>query len=97
MWIHEGFANYAEALFTEYYYGKQAGDDYVIGLRKNIVNDTPVIAHYGVNQEGSEDMYWKASNMLHTIRQVINNDSLFRAMLAGLNDSFYFKLLQHSK
>jgi aminopeptidase N len=89
MWIHEGFANYAEALFTEYYYGKEAGDDYVIGLRKNIVNDTPIIAAYGVNKEGSEDMYWKAANMIHTIRQVINNDSLFRQILIGLNKTFY--------
>jgi aminopeptidase N len=89
MWIHEGFANYAEALFTEYYYGKEAGDDYVIGLRKNIVNDVPIIAPYGVNKEGSEDMYWKAANMIHTIRQVINNDSLFRQILIGLNKTFY--------
>jgi len=89
MWIHEGFANYAEALFTEYYYGKEAGDDYVIGLRKNIVNDTPIIAPYGVNKEGSEDMYWKAANMIHMIRQVINNDTLFRQILIGLNKTFY--------
>jgi len=89
MWVHEGFANYAEALFTEYYYGKKAGDDYVIGLRKNIVNDVPVISPYGVNKEGSEDMYWKASNMIHTIRQVINNDSLFIKILKGLNTTFY--------
>ena len=89
MWIHEGFINYSEALFTEYYYGKKAGEDYVIGLRNNIVNDVPIIAPYGVNKEGSEDMYYKAANMLHTIRQVINNDSLFREILRGLNKTFY--------
>jgi len=89
MWVHEGFTNYSEALFTEYYYGKEAGDDYVIGLRKNIENKEPIITPYGVNDEPGEDIYYKASNMLHTIRQVINNDSLFRQILRGLNKTFY--------
>ncbi|HET7119148.1 MAG TPA: M1 family metallopeptidase [Hanamia sp.] len=89
MWIHESFANYAEALFTEYYYGKEAADEYVTGIRKNIKNDKPIIAHYGVNEEGSEDMYYKGANMIHTIRQIINNDEKFRNILTGLNKTFY--------
>ena len=91
MWIHESFANYAEALFTDYYYGKKAGDEYVIGVRKNVQNDKPVIAHYGVNEEGSGDMYYKGGNMLHTIRQIINNDEKFRNILRGLNKNFIIK------
>jgi aminopeptidase N len=89
MWIHESFANYAETLFTEYYYGKQAGTDYVMGVRKNIMNDKPIIAHYGVNEEGSGDMYYKGGNMIHTIRQIINDDEKFRNILRGLNRTFY--------
>ena len=89
MWIHESFTNYSETLFTEYYYGKQAGTDYIVGVRKNIVNDKPIIAHYGVNEEGSGDMYYKGGNMIHTIRQVINNDEKFRNILRGLNKTFY--------
>jgi len=89
MWIHESFTNYSETLFTEFYYGKEAASAYVIGTRKNIINDVPIIAAYGVNKEGSGDMYYKGGNMLHTIRQVINNDSLFREILRGLNKTFY--------
>ncbi|TMI61986.1 MAG: M1 family metallopeptidase [Bacteroidetes bacterium] len=89
MWVHEGFTAYSETLFTEYYYGKEAGRDYVIGTRSEIENDRPVIGPYGVNKEGSGDMYYKGSNMLHTIRQVINDDSLFRQILRGLNKTFY--------
>lgn len=89
MWIHESFANYGEALFTEYYYGKKAADEYVIGVRKNIRNDKPIIAHFGVNEEGSGDMYYKGGNMIHTIRQIINNDEKFRNILRGLNKTFY--------
>jgi aminopeptidase N len=89
MWIHESFTNYSETLFTEYYYGKEAAGAYVIGTRKRIVNDVPIIAPYGVNKEGSGDMYYKGGNMLHTIRQAINNDDLFRKILRGLNKIFY--------
>ena len=89
MWVHEGFATYSESLFTEYYYGKKAGSEYVIGLRKAIKNDVPVIAPYGVNTKGSTDMYYKGANLLHTIRQVINDDEKFRMLLRGLNAHFY--------
>lgn len=89
MWIHESFTNYSESLFVEYYYGKEAGATYVRGTRKNIRNDQPIIGQYDVNNEGSGDMYYKGGNMLHTIRQIINNDEKWRQILRGLNRTFY--------
>jgi aminopeptidase N len=89
MWIHESFTNYSESLFVEYYHGKDAGFEYERGLRKNIQNDKPIIGHYGVNNEGSGDMYHKGSNMLHTLRQIVNNDEKWRTILRGLNSTFY--------
>jgi len=91
MWVHEGFTSYSEVLFTEYHYGKAAGNEYAIGLRKGIRNTEPVIGTYGVNKEGSGDMYPKGASLIHTIRQVIDNDSLFRQILRGLNKTFYHK------
>lgn len=91
MWVHEGFTNYSESLFTECEFGTKAGSEYVIGLRKNISNDIPVQGPYGVNQEGSGDMYYKGANMIHTIRHIIDNDELFRDILRGLNKEFYHK------
>jgi aminopeptidase N len=88
-WIHEGFTNYSEDLFTEYWFGKADAEKYEIGIRKNIENKKPIISPYGVNADGPIDIYYKASNMLHTIRQVINDDSLFRNILHGLNTTFY--------
>lgn len=91
MWVHEGFTSYSETLFTECEFGKEAGSDYLTGIRKNIQNDIPVIGPYGVNQEGSGDMYYKGANLLHTIRQIINNDEKFRQILRGMNAIFYHK------
>jgi aminopeptidase N len=91
MWVHESFTNYAESLFIEYHYGKKAGAEYVLGLRNNIQNDKPIIGPYGVNQEGSGDMYYKGANMLHTLRTIVNNDTLWRELLIGLNKDFALK------
>ncbi|MEO6917036.1 MAG: M1 family aminopeptidase, partial [Chitinophagaceae bacterium] len=91
MWVHEGFTNYSETLFVDCMFGNEAGDDYVIGTRRSITNKTPITGSYGVNEEGSGDMYSKGGNMLHTIRHVINNDTLFRQILRGLNATFYHK------
>jgi aminopeptidase N len=85
MWVHEGFTNYSECLYMNYFYDKPSANEYIIGLRGNVQNDKPVIGPYHVNKEGSGDMYYKASNMLHTIRQLTDNDSLFRAMLISMN------------
>ena len=89
MWIHESFTDYSETLFTECEFGKEAATDYVSGLRRSIQNRTPIIGPYNVNQEGSGDMYNKGANVIHTIRQVINNDDKFRNILRGLNKTFY--------
>ncbi|MFP3595094.1 M1 family metallopeptidase [Chryseobacterium sp. SIMBA_029] len=89
MWIHESFTMYSEVLFTEKYMDKKSSEMYAIGLRKKIDNDIPIIGKYGVKNEGSGDMYNKGASMLHTIRQVINNDEKFRQILRGLSKEFY--------
>ncbi|ALJ05036.1 peptidase M1 [Pseudalgibacter alginicilyticus] len=89
MWIHESFTAYSESLFLDYYYGKEAAAAYVIGTRKSIRNDKPIIGNYHLNNEGSGDMYYKGANMLHTLRQLIDDDEKWRKILRGLNTTFY--------
>ena len=91
MWIHESFANYAEGIYTECQDGKAAGAAYIIGSRRAIQNDAPIVPPYGVNAEGSGDMYYKGGNMLHTIRQVVNDDEKWRSILRGLNETFWHR------
>lgn len=89
MWIHESFTNYSESLFLDYYYGKKAASEYVIGLRRSIANQHPIIGQYDVNSEGSSDMYNKGGNLLHTLRQLVDNDDKWRAILRKMNAVFY--------
>lgn len=93
MWVHEGFTSYTECIFTTCKYGVEAGNDYIIGTRNRIGNDTPIIGPYGVNQEGSGDMYFKGANVIHMIRQIINDDEKFRLLLHGLNKTFWHKIV----
>jgi aminopeptidase N len=89
MWVHEGFTNYSEVLFSTYHYGVTAGNEYLQGLRNNIANDKPIIGQYGVNNEGSSDMYYKGASIVHMVRQIMNNDEAFRNMLREMNRRFY--------
>lgn len=91
MWIHEGFTQYSEALFVESRDGKEAGAKYIAGVRKNIKNDKPIIGPYGVNKEGSGDMYPKGSNLIHMTRTIIDDDKKWREILRGLNSEFGLK------
>ena len=89
MWVHEGFTAYSENLFLNYHNGKEAGADYTIGTRRGIKNEKPIIGIYDVNSKGSGDMYSKGANLLHTIRQITNDDEKWRKTLRGLNKTFY--------
>ena len=93
MWVHEGFTTYAEALFTETQQGKVAGENYVIGLRKSIMNAMPMIAKYNMNTESDSDIYYKGANLVHLIRQLVNDDEKFRQILRGLNKAFYHQTI----
>jgi aminopeptidase N len=97
MWVHESFANYAENLYVEYFFGKEAGSEYVLGTRSNILNDKPITGYYNVNNEGSGDMYYKGGNMLHMIRQMVNDDEKWRSILRGLSKDFYHQVVKGSQ
>jgi aminopeptidase N len=88
MWVHEAFAMYAEGLYLECTEGKDVGARYLRGVRGRISNDEPIVGPYGVNREGSGDMYFKGANVLHTIRQLVPDDAKWRATLRGIQETF---------
>ena len=93
MWIHEAFTSYSEVLYTECLFGLEAANKYVKGIRGRIENDTPIIGDYGVNKEGSGDMYFKGSNLIHVIRQLIDSEAKFMLLLRNINKQFYHKTI----
>ena len=93
MWLHESFTAYSENIFLDYYYGKEASSDYVIGTRASIRNNGSIIGPYNVNKTGT-DIYYKGANVIHTIRQITNDDEKWRQTLRGLNKEFYHQTVK---
>ena len=91
MWVHEGFCTYSEVLYVECMYGYEAMLSYVNNQKRSVRNDKAVIGPYHVNIEGSGDMYNKGSLMLHTLRSLIDNDSLWLSMVKGIANDFKHK------
>ncbi|MCW5898387.1 MAG: M1 family metallopeptidase [Flavobacteriales bacterium] len=85
MWVHEGFTMYSEVLHVECTKGLEAAREYARGVRRNISNDGPVIGPYGVNKEGSGDMYPKGANVVHMVRRIMDDDTAFKTMLRDMN------------
>lgn len=94
MWIHEGFTCYTESVYLECQLGFEKSQIYINGLKKNIQNDKPIIGSYGVNQEGSGDMYYKGALMLNTIRSIINNDKKWWKLLLDYSNKFKHQIIE---
>tara|TARA_B100001287_G_scaffold276819_1_gene289737 strand:- start:676 stop:2331 length:1656 start_codon:yes stop_codon:yes gene_type:complete len=85
LWIHEGFCTYSEALYVECIYGYDKMLSYINNQKKYVRNDKPVIGLYNLNKKGSNDMYFKGSLMLHTLRNIINDDNLWFDILKDIS------------
>lgn len=90
MWIHEAFTCYSENLYLDYHFGKKASQEYVISQRINVKNKEPLIGTYNVNKKGA-DLYSKGANIIHTLRQIVNDDVKWRSILRNTNKEFYHK------
>lgn len=93
MWIHEGFTQYSEIVFIECEFGYEKAMQYANGLKRNVKNDKPIIGNYGVNSEGSGDMYPKGALLLNTLRHVINNDEKWWKLLLDYSTTFKHKII----
>ena len=93
MWLHEAFATYTESLFMQQQFGQDADLGYMQELQQRAVNKEPIIGEPDVNHifYNTEDMYSKAALMLHTFRNVLNNDALWLSILQGIQQEFKHK------
>jgi len=93
MWIHEGFTSYSEAVYIECRWGKEEALEYLKGTRSGLGNNAKIIGDYGVNSEGSGDMYFKGANLLNTIRSIYNNDELWWKTLKDYTETHKHQII----
>ncbi|SHI95917.1 Peptidase family M1 [Mesonia phycicola] len=89
MWIHESFTSYTEAIYIECRWGLEDALTYLNGTKQTMVtNHSSIIGDYGVNSEGSGDMYFKGANMINTLRFIINDDEKWWNILKKFTTQF---------
>lgn len=93
MWIHEGFTQYTEIVYVECQQGYEKAMTYANGLKNNVKNDKPIIGNFGVNSEGSGDMYPKGALLLNTLRHVINDDVKWWKILLNYSNTFKHQII----
>ncbi len=93
IWIHEGFATYAELLYLEHCCGKKVYLEELNNKLKMIFNFWPMVENYNVNENSfaSNDVYDKGAVMLHCLRCTIDNDSLFFDIIRNFNLKFRYQ------
>lgn len=89
MWIQEAFCTYAEVLYVECLYGYETMIEYVKNQMTMVRNDRPIVGKHHVHHKGSGDMYQKGSAVLHTIRNLLENDSLWFDIIKSMTAHFY--------
>ncbi|HEY0046862.1 MAG TPA: M1 family metallopeptidase [Flavobacterium sp.] len=93
MWIHEGFTCYSEAVYVECTQGYEKAMDYLNGIRRNVRNFAPIISAYGVNNQGSGDMYPKGALLLNTIRHIMNDDTKWWLVLKNFAEKYRHQII----
>jgi aminopeptidase N len=98
LWIHESFATYMEVLYVEYFQGRRKAQQYLNDQRKMIYNVKPILGPLEVNYNewNDADMYYKGSWMLHSIRNTLNDDSLWFKMLKATYQEFKYRNITSS-
>ncbi len=93
VWIHEGFATYAEYMFLEDRLGKE---EYMYELTEKsqyIFNVWPMVQNRDVNENAfaGNDVYNKGAMLLHCLRCCINNDTLFLGLIHDFSTSYRYQ------
>jgi aminopeptidase N len=91
MWIHESFATYAEVLDLEFQQGRQAALNYLHSQAPQ--NKEPIISVYDVNHFHMGDMYPKGALMLHTLRNILDNDDKWFSILRNIQERFQYRTI----
>src|SRR5215469_1570845 len=91
MWIHEGWTTYLESIYVEYRWGKDDAIKYNDGYKAKVHNERPIVPPRGTNAEPPQDMYFKGTLMINTLRSIINDDTKWWADVHDFYQHFKYQ------
>jgi len=97
MWLHEGFGTYMQPLYGHYLYGDMPYFSMLQTEREALKNKYPIVSGHSQTEDQvydeahgpGNDIYYKGSLMLHSLRQLIGDRDFFasiRLLVYGRDD-----------
>jgi aminopeptidase N len=91
MWIQEGWTTYLEGVYVEHLFGYDDALKYLNGYRAKVRNTEPIITQRGIHRTPPADQYFKGALFLHTLRNVVNDDSKWWAIVRDVYQHFKYQ------
>jgi aminopeptidase N len=91
MWIQEGWTTYLEAIYVEHLFGYDDALKYINGYKAKVRNTEPIITQRGIHRTPHQDQYFKGALLLHTLRNVINDDDKWWAAIRDVYQKFKYQ------
>jgi len=91
MWIQEGWATYLESLYVEHIFGYDDALKYTNGYKSKVQNRQPIITMRGIHQTPPQDMYFKGTLFINTLRNVVNDDLKWWKLIRDMYQRFKYQ------
>src|SRR5436190_8154404 len=91
MWIHEGWGTYLESLYVEYTFGYDDMLKYTNGYKTKVQNRVPIISPHGIHREPPQDMYFKGTLFINTLRSIVNDDAKWFHLIHEMFQKFKYQ------
>ena len=87
MWLHEGFGSYMQPLYLQWLRGDREYQSWLLFQRKTLQNKVPIVSGHSMTEDAvyngdtgpGNDIYYKGSLLLHTLRGLVGDEAFFRA------------------
>ena len=95
IWLAHSWATYLEGLYVEDAYDYETSLDWLATLTPRIKNQYPITGPKGVyyQQWKDSDRYYKGAWMLHSLRNLVNNDVRWFETLRDYYDKYRYRTL----
>lgn len=86
MWLHEGYGTYMQPLFSQWLHGDMEYMARLNQMRADTKNRFPIVSGrplkqdeiYSAERGPGNDIYYKAANVLHTLRALVGDEAFFK-------------------
>jgi aminopeptidase N len=91
MWVHEGWGTYLESVYVEHVFGYDDALKYTNGYKSKVQNRSPIITPRGLHKTPPQDMYFKGTLFINTLRSVVDDDAKWWKLMRDMFQRFRYR------